>query len=330
LRKIIEESGMKKIKLIMVVMVLSVVPGWVMGADSNLLVKYKYHGKTLSFQGEKVKDLTYVWNKGASKKVAITTLDWMPYIGESICKQGWVQQVTVALLTSQGYEVTSTFYPWARTISEAERGKVDILYPEWYIESTAPSDVTKGKKRWDNLAVSQRIPGGPLAFLKAKGNKVSFDGDFTKLKGESIGVVRGYQHTPEFDALMDKKFFKIDQAKDDYQQALKLVNKRTNMIINDPNVVRFTLLNSSLSQADKDKYLGMIEDVKPAIQYNYLYYAIAKNKKGWESLLDVVNTTIHEFESKGILFDIINDTLKTCKMNMDSTFEPYSRANPSR
>ncbi len=44
----------------------------------------------------------YTYNAGAPKKIKVSTLDWAPYIGESICKQGWVQQLTVALLAISG------------------------------------------------------------------------------------------------------------------------------------------------------------------------------------------------------------------------------------
>ena len=294
-------------------------------AEKNLVVNFNYKGKPYSIHGRKVKMHTYLFNAGAHKTISITTLNWPPYIGENICKQGWVQQFTIALLASQGYEVLSTFYPWARTIGEAEHGKVDILYPEYYIESTAPSDVHKGTFRVEHLALSERFPGGTIAFMKRKGTKDSYKGDFYNLNDEKIGVVRGYQNTPEFDALMDKDFFSIDKAVDDMINARKLVAGRVNLIIGDPTVIRFSVMNSGLEPGLKQNIIDNLEIVTPYIQYNYLYYAVSKKRPGWKQTLEMLNRTIAEFEASGELFRIIRETNKSCAYEMDS-LTPYKHA----
>ncbi|MFW5891705.1 MAG: hypothetical protein ACOCUI_05750, partial [bacterium] len=187
--------------------------------DKNLVVNYTYQDKKYKVEGKKIDDNTFVFNEGAEKRIWITTLNWSPYVGSELCKQGWVQQLTIALLSANDYEIKSTFYPWARTIKVAEEGTANILYPEYYIEDTAPSDVFEGTKRVEHLAISRKIPGGPIAFMKRKGDNINFDGNLEKLKGEKIGVVRGYQNTPEFDALMDKEFFDITEVPDDLTNA---------------------------------------------------------------------------------------------------------------
>lgn len=299
----------------------------VSAADSDLLVEFTYKNKQFSIQGKKI-DTAYYFNQGADKKIWITTLDWPPYIGQDICRQGWVQQFAVALLVSQGYEVKSTFYPWARTINVAEKGEADILYPEWYIEDSAQSDVIEGTKRRDHLAISERFPGGPIALMKRKGEAVHYSGDFHTLKDEKIAVVRGYQNTPEFDTLMDQGFFSIHNAVDDLMQVKLLWKKRVNLLINDPTAVRFAVTASDLPEKDKQAILDSIEIVKPIVKYNYLYFAVSKKKPGWQATLDMINTTIHEFESTGLLFRIIEDTLAYCKMDMDETFSPYRQTQP--
>jgi len=97
--------------------------------------------------------------------------------------------------------------PWARAIRMAESGLVDMLYPEYFIESTAPSDMYKGTNRVEHLVLSRKLPGGPIVFMKRKGETDQYRGNLLNLRNEKIGVVRGYQNTPEFDALMDMGFF---------------------------------------------------------------------------------------------------------------------------
>ncbi len=294
-------------------------------SDESIIVSFNYQGKAVSVEGRKINTYTWRYNAGAPRKISITTLDWPPYIGEKICKQGWVQQLTIAMLASQGFEIISTFYPWARTIATAEKGRADILYPEYYIESTAPSDVYKEDLRVDHLALSERIPGGTIAFMKRKDTKDKYKGDYYNLSGEKIGVVRGYQNTPEFDSLMDRQFFAIDKAVDDLSNVRKLVGNRVNLIIGDPTVIRFSVMNSTLQPAIKKDILAQIQTVKPVIRYNYLYYAVSKKRQNWKQLIEILNRTIAAFEASGEMYRIIQKTNSDCGYIMDS-LEPYQHA----
>ena len=92
--------------------------------------------------------------------------------------------------------------------------------------------------------------------------------------------------------------------------------------------MRFTLAHSDLPEAEKTQILDSLDVVNPIIQYNYLYFAISKKKPNWQSTLDMVNKAIQEFESKGLVFQIIKETLKFCHLQMDETFSPYQNAQP--
>jgi polar amino acid transport system substrate-binding protein len=293
-------------------------------ADSHnsLAVEFYFNGYLNSIVGEKIAPHTYVFNKGGGAKISIATLDWAPYIGENICKQGWIQQLTVALLASRGYEITSIFLPWARAVRMAETGSVDILYPEYFIELGAPSDAYKGTRRREHLALSLKLPGGPIAFMKRRGETDHYKGDLLNLKNEKIGVVRGYQNTPEFDALMDRNFFDISQSVDDLMNTTKLINNRIDLIIGDPRVIRFSIANGMLSQREKTKLLQSIEMVQPAIGYNHLYYAISKKRPSWEKTLALLNSAIAEFETSGLMFEIIETVNTTCEDNMKGVWAP--------
>ncbi|MCP4022468.1 MAG: amino acid ABC transporter substrate-binding protein [Desulfobacteraceae bacterium] len=289
-------------------------------------VEFEYQEKIISVTAREINKNSFVYNEGAKKKISITTLDWAPYIAQEMCGQGWVQQFTIALLASKGYEITSKFLPWARTIHEAETGNAAILYPEYYIESAAQSDVVPGTKRLDHLSLSKKFPGGPIAFLKRKGEQDNYTGSFLSLKGEKIGVVRGYQNTPEFDKFMDEGLFKISKAVDDLMNVVKLEKKRVNLIIGDPAVIFYNLSNSSFAEERKNKILNSIEVVQPVIQYNYLYFAVSKKYPGWQGILADINQAIQEFEESGLMHDIIKKTNARCRLNMDESLKPYSGA----
>jgi polar amino acid transport system substrate-binding protein len=285
-------------------------------AKNALNVDFHYKGKPYSISGEKINEFKYIFNKGGRKKINITTLDWKPYIGNTICRQGWVQQLTIALLASQDYEIISTFYPWARTIAEAETGNADILYPEYFIGPNAPSDIFKDTRRLDHLAISEKIPGGPIAFIKRKGENDHYNGNLLNLKGAAIGVVRGYQNTPEFDNLMDKDFFNIDEVTDDLTNIKILMARRVNLIIGDPSVIYYSIENSDWPTDEKKLILSSIEVVQPPIQYNHLYYAVSKKRPEWQQTLEMLNRTLKEFQKSGELFHIIETTNSNCGFMM--------------
>ena len=259
------------------------------------IVTYTYQGNQQSLQGQLTAN-GYRYNEGASKKVSLATLDWPPYIGEDLCNKGWVFQFAVALLVSKGYQVDIHFYPWARSVKMVERGKIDILFPEYFIEASAPSDTYTDKKRIELLALSNKYPGGEVAFLKRRNESVKFDGDLNSLKGLTIGVVRGYQNTPEFDAMMDAKFFNTIQAVDELQLMKLLVNKRVELIVGDPRVFFHTINYSSLSNNNKQAIINGMEVIKPALKYNSLYFAVSLQSTQWKQLIDDINLALIEFE----------------------------------
>ena len=110
-------------------------------------------------------------------------------------------------------------------------------------KDVTPSDIFKFTKRLDHLALSEKIPGGPIAFVKRKGEKDHYNGKLMNLKGAAIGVVRGYQNIPEFDSLMDQNFFNIDEVTDDLSKIRMLMARRVNVIVGDQMVISYSVGN---------------------------------------------------------------------------------------
>lgn len=287
----------------------------------NPFLEFEHHGESHTVHKKQITPDSFVFNRGAPKKINIVTLDWPPYIGKDICRQGWVQQFAVAMLATQGYEITTTFLPWARAVAMAETGHAHILYPEYLIEKTAPSDVIPGTRRVDHLALSHSFPGGQIAFMTRKGNRYSFNGSLLSLKGEKIGVVRGYQNTPAFDTLMDQGFFEISTAADDLSNVQMLVAGRINLIIGDPAVIFYHLSNPEIENMPQSSMLSKIEVVKPLLQYKHLYFAISKKKPAYKRILHEINTGIQEFTETGLIFDIIRSVNTRCGFHMPQTIQ---------
>ena len=273
--------------------------------NDSLTVEYFSNGQQHKVRGIKTEN-GYRFNENSNKVLNLATLNWPPYISEDVCNKGWVFQFTVALLVSKGYQVNIHFYPWARSVMLVEQGKMDILFPEYFIESSSPSDAFPGKKRRELLVLSNEFSGGELALLKRKHYPFDLQENLANLKGKIIGVVRGYQNTPEFDAMMDSKQFSVVEAVDELQLVKLLMAKRVDLIVGDPRVFTYSVNYSKLSNRNKQALLNGIERVKPALKYNHLYFAISNKYKPRNQLLDDVNLALLEFQQNGETDRIIN------------------------
>lgn len=266
--------------------------------NKALTVHYYDNIEKHTVYGEKTAQ-GYRFNSQSTKVVNLATLNWPPYISEEICNNGWLFQFTVALLVSKGYQVNIHFYPWARSVKLVEQGKMDILFPEYFIENSAPSDAVNGKKRRELLVLSNKFSGGELSLLKRKDYEFTLKPDLSNLKGKIIGVVRGYQNTPEFDAMMDSKQFSTAEAVDELQLIKLLIAKRVDLIVGDPKVFSYSVNYSDLANNKKQSLLNTIEVVTPALKYNHLYFAISNQYANWPELLDDINLALLKFKQNG-------------------------------
>lgn len=262
--------------------------------------------------GKKLDNISFAYNSTADKQLKLATLDWPPYISKDICRQGWVLQSTIALLHHVNYGAVVTFYPWARALNVVESGKADILFPEYLIEPQAPSDVFSGTLRLDHLTLSEAFGLGPVAFIKRRNYDLTHYTDLNSLVNEHIGVVRGYQNTPEFDSMMDKGSFKIVQARDDRHNLMLLLNNRVNLIVGDPQVIMADVKSSGQSTAEKKVILDKISVVEPLISMNGLFYAVSKQSQYGKTLVVDLNRAINVFKKQGIFGRIKYKVTKSC------------------
>ena len=279
---------------------------------AEIPITYQSSDNHIMLHGEPYKSGTLYKANNSKQMLHIATLDWPPYIGDKLCNKGWVYQFAVSLLNSQGYSVYIEFLPWARAVRNVELGKADILMPEYFIEDTAPSDYVLGKTRSDLLGLSNSFKGGVIAFLKRKHEADRFSGNLKSLKGQRIGVVRGYQNTPEFDAMMDNNEFQIMHSVDDLQLVQLLVAKRVDLIIGDPTVLKFSVQYSSLSHSKKQFLLNSIEEESIPLQNNPLYFAISKLSHNWLGVLEDINKGLYKFNNSAETQRLIDSLNSEC------------------
>ncbi len=220
----------------------------------------------------------------ADKVITLTTLDWEPYIGQSMPGQGYIAEVVKEAFTRVGYKVNIKFLPWARAVNEAETGSADGLFPEYM-----------GDERKALFLYSEAMPGGPLGFYKKKSSAISYK-TLNDLKPYKIGVVRDYINTAEFDAA---KYLKKDEADSDEINIKKLINGRVDLVVID------RLVGDYLITQKFPENKAQLEFVNPPLELKPLYIVFSKKAPNYQTKLEDFNKGLKEITKDGTLKKIL-------------------------
>ena len=274
-------------------------------------VRYTVDGKNITLPGQKYES-GYGYNLDADTVLRMVTLNWPPYIDDNLCNKGWLYQLTVSMLVKLGYGVHIEFYPWARAVREAELGKADILFPEYYIADDVLSENILTKTRNQLLALSEPIPGGDLSFVALKDHTIDYDGSINSVKNRVMGVVRSYKNSDELDELIDQGKIKTIVANSEYQLIHLLLNGRVELIVADLEVLKSSIYKSLLSKKDKKMMLNALVALSPSIEYKALHYEISKSTANWQSILADINSEIANMRKDNAFESFINNKKQQC------------------
>ena len=72
-----------------------------------------------------------------NKEIKLVTLEWEPYVGPNLKKQGFISELIRIALKKEGYTLKLEFMPWARALEQAEKSidGVDEIMPKYYDKS---------------------------------------------------------------------------------------------------------------------------------------------------------------------------------------------------
>ncbi|WP_348772145.1 transporter substrate-binding domain-containing protein [Pseudoalteromonas sp. MMG010] len=282
-------------------------------ANAKVVVQYYANEKQNTVTSEFYKSGLLFKHPNSQRTLRLVTLNWPPYISDSLCNNGWILQFVVAALHQQNYNVHIEFMPWARAVRYVELGQADILIPEYDIEHSAPSDNITNTTRLKLLALSAPFPGGALSFLKRKDDEFTFNGDLNSIKTRQLGVVRGYQNTPELDAMIDNKLIEPVYAVDDFQLVRLLAENRVDLIVGDPLVFQHSIINSNLDDEQKHALMQKLTPVGKQIADKSLHFAISKRIPHWQRVLADVNSSILAMKNNGELARLAHTPVRYCK-----------------
>lgn len=217
-------------------------------------------------------------------ELVMATDPWEPLFGPDMKNQGVFSEIVKKTFSRVGYEVQIEFVPWKRAMSWAERGSYDGLIGVFFTEERAVS-----------FGYTDPVARVDMVFVTTKDRTVSFS-KLADLMPYSIGVVRGYHYTEEFDSAdYLKKIVSVDTKTN-----IKLMLKgRVDLVVGCREVIVFLL------ERDFPDAVDTVGVISPPLTSSNLYVGISKEKKGYRRIIDNFNYGLEIMKRDGIYQRII-------------------------
>jgi polar amino acid transport system substrate-binding protein len=215
------------------------------------------------------------------KTIHLTSLDWPPYSGASLSEQGASVAVARAAAKAMGYELKVQFLPWARAVALAADPASGVVgyFPEYH-----SSDVA------ERFLLSDPIGSGPLGLAEQRAAPVAWS-SLADLKPHTIGTVRDYVNTEEFDRMAAAGELKVEAVNDDATNLRKVAAGRLPLAVIDRHVMGYLLANDAALKSDADKLqfnARLLEDKQ-------LYIAFQRSPQG-EAAARVINEGLKKID----------------------------------
>ncbi|MEH6347071.1 MAG: transporter substrate-binding domain-containing protein [Bermanella sp.] len=221
---------------------------------------------------------------GQDKQVYMTSLEWPPYSGEKLSRQGVTVATTKAIFKAMGYELVVDFYPWSQAVKLGldKNSKYLGYFPEYY-----SSELDK------TCNFSETVGSGPLGFAQLKSKPVNWTSldDIAKLS--RVGVVQDYVNSAEFDKRVREGNIKTEAVTSDLENLKKLAANRVPIIVIDKYVLEYLLENSLELQEYKNK----IEFNEKLLEDKYLYLCF-KNTPQSKTIKKAFDKGAHRVDMK--------------------------------
>jgi polar amino acid transport system substrate-binding protein len=198
----------------------------------------------------------------AGESLKIGSDEWPPFhsAGESEEDvQGFAADLMRAVLKKMGVKITShRIYPWKRAIVMVFSGDLDVVF------TTTKTDE---RMKYCYFPKEPLTTFSYLFFIRQKDDGRLIYNTFDDLKGNKIGIVRGFTYTEEFmNFIMEKKNF--EEAMVGYQNFKKLVANRVDYVVAPKRVGNNLIKKLKIG----DKCVAL----KKPLMENYLYAMFSK------------------------------------------------------
>lgn len=185
-----------------------------------------------------------------------------------------------------GYEVEIDILPWKRSQIETAKGKYAGVFT-----------LTKSPTRLKHFYYSAPISTLTEVFFKRKDRNITWN-TLEDLKGQTVGIVGGYNYSDQFKKAREAKYFKIDEVSNvqpDYLNLLKLARGRIDLFIS------FIGLGSHIIKSNPEMLSGLDYIEKPIGKPRLFYFAFSKKWPNALELRDKFNAELRTYALQGNL-----------------------------
>jgi polar amino acid transport system substrate-binding protein len=223
----------------------------------------------------------------SAETVEAATVDWAPYYGSTLEKDGVIAALARAAFQERGYDLTVDFIPWKRAVAMTERGRYDAVLGAYYTED-----------RSKRFHYSEPFYDIELGLMTRNDVGVERYGTLKDLTDYTIGVSDGYSYGESFD---NADFLRKQSAANQTLNVRKLFGERVDIIAMARGIFRYEV--SQLRDAD----LEDITFIEPPLATGRLHMMFSHKLDNGEELRDEFNAGLKAIRENGTYDKIIAD-----------------------
>lgn len=173
----------------------------------------------------------------------LASLDWLPYVGATLEREGWSSFVAETAARQAGYRTVIEYFPWTRAM---QLGAKDSRYAGYF-----PAYYTEERTHHCHFSAPIGTSTVGLAYLKNTPLQWQSLQDLSSLR---IGVVAGFSNGPAFDALVKEGKLTVDTSPNDMLNLRKLLARRVDAVVIDRLVMRYLLLTEQSIKREREQF----------------------------------------------------------------------------
>jgi polar amino acid transport system substrate-binding protein len=229
--------------------------------------------------------LMILGNHSWSQNIKMVTTEWEPFYSSNLESGGVVTAIVVAAFRSGEHKATIEWYPWNRAVKIVDYGGADLVMGAYY-----------SKERAEKYYFSDPFFSIDIGFIALKDLGINHYKNLNILAPYTIGVMRGWVYTEEFDsASFLKKEFTINQT----MASRMLFAKRIDMIAASIQVFKH-----------ETKYIPKLDIketivLKPLLDSKPLYLMFNKNNNNSRRLIEDFNLGLSKIRANGTFDRIV-------------------------
>lgn len=215
----------------------------------------------------------------------LSSLDWPPYTGAQLTRQGASSAVVRAALASVGYGAQIDFFPWSRATALVRGNSNYIAYfPEYDSAEVRAA-----------FLLSDPIGAGPLGLAEMSATPIHWE-TLDDLAQFRIGVVVDYINSEQFDLRVSEGRQRVDYARSDSQNLLKLAAKRVPAVLIDRRVYDYLTRHD----AQVAPVAGKLRFNKRLLENKLLYVCFRRTPEG-ERLRKLFNQGLKKIDAEAVM-----------------------------